>query len=194
MTFELITLKSPKGRIVPVKRELTSRRTHGGLCVRAIVIHVAQTPEVSQAAENLADWDAGPQKPKASWHFACDDDSTTQSVLCEDIAWHSGPMNPWSIGIEHAGSAYQTDEQWHDRFSELTLARSAGLAAYLCEVYDVPVRHVSVDELRYWYHHKGPLPCGIIGHNDVTHAIAGNHKDPGPNFPWAEYLRRIAVL
>jgi N-acetyl-anhydromuramyl-L-alanine amidase AmpD len=70
-----------------------------------ICVHVAQTSEVQVAAENLAIWDAGPQAPKASWHCAVDDDSATQSVMFEDIAWHAGPLNPWSIGIEHAGSA-----------------------------------------------------------------------------------------
>lgn len=194
MSFDLVALRSPKGRIVQVSRRLTAHRTIGGLVPRLLVIHVAQCAEVQTAAESLADWDAGEQAPRASWHFAVDDDSITQSVLCEDTAWHAGPVNPWSIGIEHAGSAYQTAEQWRDEYSDYLLARSASLVAYLCEVYAIEPRHVGVSELAAWHAGYGPLPCGIVGHDDVTKAISGTHTDPGPHFPWSEYLHRISLL
>lgn len=168
----------------------TRRRTRD---VRLICIHTAECAESSTAAESLAAWVAGPARPKASWHFALDEDSVTQSVALDCESWHAGPINPWSVGIELAGRANQTVAQWGDLYSGYELAICSGLVAVLCEVYRIPVRRVSVDELRAGYR-AGDPPRGLVGHVDVTRAISGSHTDPGPNFPWDAFLQRVAFF
>lgn len=153
-----------------------------------VVIHTAECPETSTAAENLASWGGGSTANKASWHYAVDNDSITQSVLEQDIAWHAGPVNNYSVGVEHAGRAAQTAEQWADDYSIATLERSAELVADICTRHDIPPWKLSADDL------KRGARRGICGHVDVTNGLTGGkgHQDPGPAFPWAWYLDRVA--
>jgi N-acetyl-anhydromuramyl-L-alanine amidase AmpD len=159
--------------------------------ISLIVMHTAEMAEIATAAEALAKWVSGPMRPQnASWHFAVDENSATQSVEMADEAWHAGPVNPVSIGIEMAGFAVQTREQWADQYSTYELAIAAGLVAVLCERFVVPVRRVTVEELHYGCK-SGQWPTGIVGHVDVTRAISGSHTDPGPNFPWDGFLNSV---
>jgi N-acetyl-anhydromuramyl-L-alanine amidase AmpD len=168
-----------------------TRQRRGPLSM--LCIHVAECAEVNTAAEALAGWVAGPNRPKASWHFAVDANSITQSVECSNESWHAGPLNPYSIGVELAGRSAQTVAQWGDSYSVAELALAARLFAVLCERYLVPVRRVTIDELRAGKK-TGNWPQGIVGHIDVTRAISGTHTDPGPNFPWDGFLKQVSAL
>ena len=167
-------------------------RVWGGQTVgpSLIVIHTAECGQVSDAPLNLANWDAGAERPKASWHFAVGNGSITCSVPIEEVSWHAGPVNPYSIGIEHAGKADQTAEQWEDAYSKQELDLSVRICVVLCELLQIPVRVVSADELRA-NHNAGKQSWGICGHITVTQALSGTHQDPGPNFPWDDYIARI---
>jgi hypothetical protein len=156
----------------------------------AIVVHTAECAESSKAAENLQAWTAGKAASQASWHFAVDADSVTQSVLEKDVAWHAGAANGWSLGIEHAGYASQGAAGWDDDFSRKTLELSARLAAELCARWSIPVRRLTVEEM------KAGRRDGFCGHVDVNAAFNGGkgHVDPGPHFPWDSYLARVAEL
>lgn len=164
--------------------------------IRAIVIHTAECKETSKAAEALASWDAGPNAPRASWHFAVDNDSITQSVDCLNTAWHAALVNGQTIGIEHAGFAAQTPDGWRDEYSKALLERSANLVAVLCERYSIPVIRPSLADISRSWQGSGRVPLGIFGHWDVTRAIphSGTHVDPGVWFPWDSYLARVLEL
>lgn len=157
--------------------------------VDLIVIHTMEYPEKPTGAEWCADFFAGAkglQAPKASAHYCVDSDSIVQCVRDEDIAWHAPGANHNGIGIEHAGFAAQTPEEWADEFSTSALELSAQLAAQLCHRWHVPPRRPSLEEL------KGGAR-GIVGHKDCTDAFNGGrgHYDPGPSFPWSWYLARV---
>lgn len=155
--------------------------------VRAIVLHSAECAESNNAAEALASWSASPEHPKASWHFAVDADSTTQSVELDDIAWHAGQVNGWTIGIEQAGRASQTREQWLDPYSRKMLCRVAELIAVLAGAYDIPIERMDP---------RDPNAKGIFTHADVTRAFAvrGGHTDPGHGYPFADVLKMAADI
>lgn len=155
--------------------------------ITLVVIHTAECAEVASAAENLATWGGGPNASQASWHYAVDADSITQSVREEDVAWHAGPVNGYSIGVEHAGRAAQTAEQWADAFSIATLERSAELVADICHRHDIPVERLGAADL------AAGRRRGLCGHVDVTNGLTGGrgHTDPGTAFPWEWYLERV---
>lgn len=155
--------------------------------VTLVVIHTAECAEHPNAAENLAAWAAGPNAPRASWHYAVDSDSITQSVQEEDTAWHAGPVNPYSIGIEHAGTAKQNPAEWADVYSLEVLERSAELCAEICRRHKIPPVRLEGADL------KAGKRLGITGHVDVTNGLTGGkgHWDPGPHFPWDYYLTRV---
>jgi hypothetical protein len=146
--------------------------------VRLICLHSAECGEVPSAAESLQTWAAGSAHPKAaSWHFAVDDNSISQSVEIHNIAWHAGPINGYSIGIEQAGRAAQTREQWTDAYSTAMLTRTAQLIALIAAWYDLPIEHV--------VNPKDPKARGVCTHADVTRAwkTRGGHTDPGSAYP-----------
>lgn len=154
--------------------------------VRWVVIHTAETGEVLNAAENLAQWAAGATAPKASWHYAVDADSITQSVRETDIAWHAKQGNRYGIGIEHAGRARQTEADWNDEYSRAMLKRSAELVAQICKRWAIPIRKIGPAEIL-------SEERGICGHVDFTVAykVSGGHYDPGSHFPWDHYIELV---
>lgn len=151
--------------------------------VRLIVLHSSENNEGLNVAENLAAWDAGDKAPIASWHFAVDADSITQSVEIHDIAYHCGVVNDYSIGIEQVGKASQSVEQWNDEFSLSVIDKTAQLIAVVAGMYDIPIEYV---------HKKLKDARGITMHSDVSREwkVKGGHTDPGPNYPIDFVLQR----
>jgi N-acetyl-anhydromuramyl-L-alanine amidase AmpD len=151
-----------------------------------IVIHTMESPEKGTTAENVAAWFAGPTAPNASAHYCVDQDSVVQCVKDSDVAWHAPGANHNGIGIEHAGYAKQTPEEWADPASTAMLLLSAKLVAGLCKKYGIPMVRLTPADLK-------AKKRGLCGHIDITNAFNGGkgHWDPGPNFPWVRYVEMI---
>jgi len=162
-----------------------------------IVIHTAEAPEIHHEARNVAGWFAqqpvdgtltnGVRFGGTSAHYVVDDEEVIQCVLECDMAWHAGSGNGHSIGIEHAGYASQTPEQWDDAYSKAVLSNSAEIVARLCKRFHIPIVRLTPAEL-------AAGERGIVGHCDVNDAFGKpgtGHRDPGPSFPWDEYLELV---
>lgn len=159
--------------------------------VDLIVIHSAEVGETSETAEILMRrcaeerLDAHGKEIISSWHFAVDSNSVTQSVREKDIAWHAPGVNPISIGIELAGRAKQTGEQWNDEFSRSMLGLAAALTARLCREWNIPGTFVDAAGLL-------RRERGLTTHAEVTKAFhRSTHTDPGPNWPRESFMRQV---
>lgn len=119
----------------------------------------------------------------------CDADSIVQSVHEHDVAWHAGPANGWSIGVELAGYARQDPAGWADPYSRAMLDRAAALVADVCVRYGIPIRRLEAADLA-----RGERR-GIFGHVDVTMGLTNGrgHFDPGAHFPWDGFLQQVAA-
>lgn len=153
--------------------------------VDLVVIHSAEIGESLEGAEALmrscATWDR-----VASWHYALDADSVTQSVHELDIAYHAPGANHNGVGIELAGRARQTAEEWQDAFSFRMLELCADLVASICARYTLPLVFVPRETLRL------PGTRGITTHAEVSKAFGkSDHWDPGPHFPMAHLIERV---
>jgi N-acetyl-anhydromuramyl-L-alanine amidase AmpD len=158
----------------------------GGRTIDTIVIHTIEIVEVENAAERCARWFASPRS-EVSAHYCVDADSVIQCVREEDVAWHARGGNRSSIGVELAGTAKQTTEEWADAYSAAVLVRAAELVAEVALRHDVPVRRIGPVGLQ-----RGAR--GITGHADVSQAFRkSDHWDPGPGFPWARFLADVRV-
>jgi N-acetyl-anhydromuramyl-L-alanine amidase AmpD len=155
--------------------------------VRLIVIHDMEYPETPRGAEWCAEFFAAPGSPIASAHYAVDALHVYQCVRDWDVAWHAPGANHDGIGIEHAGYASQSREDWLDDYSRAELERSAALAARIAERYGIPAVRLTGDTLR------DVTNKGFAGHLDCTDAFSGGrgHVDPGEGFPWDEYLAMV---
>lgn len=168
--------------------EATNWSRHIGAVQKTlIVIHCMEYPEASTTAEWCAGFFAGKRgaAPQASAHYCVDDDSVICCVPPERIAWHAPGANNNGIGIEHAGYARQTRQQWLDDFGLRMLELSARLTAYLCDRFDIPAQYLVADQVR-----RGAR--GITTHAEVSRAFGrSTHMDPGPYFPIGEFLRLV---
>jgi N-acetyl-anhydromuramyl-L-alanine amidase AmpD len=178
---------------IPFKQAKFYYQGRAGAAVRLIVIHTAECAEVATAAENVASYFAAPMgadgrplppQKGGSSHYTVDSDSVVQCVREEDRAWHAGDANGFSIGIELAGRAGQTPAQWADEYSLATLRNAAALVADIASRYGIPLERVDVPGLR-------EKRSGITGHAECAMALGGDHWDPGPSFPWPQFLAMV---
>lgn len=154
---------------------------------RVIVIHTTEGHEHAESAENGAAYDQR-RTDGTSTHYFHDPDSTIQCVLTRDQA-HAARRTGNRIGIQHelCGRAGQTDAQWDDANSTAIVRRAAVQAARDARKYNIPVVKLTPAQLR-----AGGR--GFVGHVDCTYAYPednGTHTDPGPRFPWADFLALV---
>lgn len=153
-----------------------------GRSIGVVVIHTMEIAEREDAAEVCARWFENPSS-QVSAHYCIDADTTIQCVREEDIAWHARGGNTSSIGIELAGYAGQRALGWSDAYSSAVVERAAALTAEVCERHGIPIRRLRAADLV-----AGRR--GVTGHADVSAAFRkSDHWDPGPDFPWARFLR-----
>lgn len=149
---------------------------------RLIVIHDMEAPEKATTALSVARYFAQPDSRVASAHFCIDSAETIRCVHDADTAFGAASANADGLHIEHAGYERQSRAEWVDTFGRSMLARSAQVAALWSARYGIPVKHLTVEEL------KAGKP-GFVGHADVSAAWPSTgHSDPGVNFPWAFYF------
>lgn len=178
MTFEFETDR------FPVVKARFFRAVPGRRAVRVIVIHSMEAPEKGETAENVARFFQNTQNP-ASAHLCIDNNSIVQSVLDNDVAFAAPGVNSDGIQLELAGFAKQARQEWLDPYGVLLLENAANATAQYCLKYDIPVRHLTDDELR-----DGKK--GIIGHVQASRVYKkSTHTDPGEGFPWDHFLDRV---
>jgi N-acetyl-anhydromuramyl-L-alanine amidase AmpD len=155
--------------------------------VRVLVIHTAETPEHSKAAESIQSY-CQRRETKVSCHEAIDNDSVVAGVRPFDTAWTTGSINDFSYSYELAGRARQTKKEWADEFSTAMLAKAAHRVAAAAICYNIPVVKLTPAELK-------AGKSGICGHVDqtVAYEVKGGHWDPGPNFPWKKFLKMVTA-
>lgn len=150
-----------------------------GLDPTGIVIHYT-----AGSYDSAVGWLANPSSNVSAHFVIAKDGRAVQMVPLPDPdpavgpadgrtkAWHARDGNRFYIGIEHEG--HGRPEDWTDAM----LDTSAEITAWCCHIYDIPVQHVP---------ERGLQP-GFKGHSEVT---GNDHTDPGPHFPWFEYLERV---
>lgn len=181
---------------IPAKNFTPATRKRGD--IYWLVVHTMEAPEKPTTAEAVAHWFGGASAPQASAHFCVDNDSVAQGVQLKDVAWAAPGANRYGIQYEQSGYAKQTAAEWDDEFSRAQLELLAALMARHAVDYDIPIRRVTVDELkqaRALYQAGKAVPrelWGICGHHDTSQAWKlSTHYDPGTAFPWATFVEKV---
>lgn len=152
--------------------------------IRVFVIHDAETPETSQAAEAVARYFSTVTR-QASAHFVTDCDSTVQCVHDEDTAFGAAGANADGLHFEQAGYARQTAAEWLDTYGVAQQHQLGALLRAKSVEHGIPLRWLTVAQV------ADGTTKGLCTHADVTTAFPAQstgHMDPGPNFPKADAL------
>jgi N-acetyl-anhydromuramyl-L-alanine amidase AmpD len=151
--------------------------------VRLVVIHTPIWREAPDGAEGLGRYFHDMEDSRvASATLGVDSDSIVQYVKDSVVAYAAPGANHDGVHIEIVGTHLQTKAQWRDYFSITALALAADATAQYCLKYDLPIVHLTDDQLA-----RG-LP-GVVGHDQVSRVYKkSTHTDPGPNFPWIRFM------
>lgn len=148
-----------------------------------VVIHTAECACDPGATDGIGAYFATASSG-GSAHYGVDPTKEGHWVHEAAIAWHA-PPNQWSIGIEIAGRAAFTPDQWKADNVTSALLRAAARTADLVHRYGLPVVWLSPNDLL-----AGKR--GITGHVCVSQAWhQSDHTDPGVNFPVALFLSMV---
>lgn len=164
-----------------------ARHYHAGRLkpIRLVCVHATAGSEGNSSAEGVARYFQTTDR-EASAHYVCDSDSGVDCVKESDTAWAAKGANADGLHVEICGQATQTAAQWADVVSLKTLERAANKVAYWCRKYDLPVRYLTVEQIR------DGKSRGITFHADVDKALPSTgHTDPGKNFPRTQFLERV---
>lgn len=148
---------------------------------RLVVVHTTESHEVKGGARAVANYFANPASD-ASAHIVVDDADTIRSVPDNRIAYTALGANIDGLHVEIVGSAGQGADGWADDYSQKALRRAADVVRDWCDTYGIPVRKLGSDDVKAGKH-------GICGHVNVSQAYGqSTHTDPGPTFPWGQFL------
>jgi len=152
--------------------------------VDLVVLHCAEVAESAGGAEWLLKYCAANDRV-ASWHYAVDCDSITQSVREADVAYHAPGANANGIGIEMATLGRPTAAMWADAYSQKMMTLAAFLTAGICARHKIEPFFVDAAGLL-------EKRRGVTSHAQVTLAFKqGDHTDPGPDFPVHDFLAKV---
>lgn len=154
--------------------------------IDSVVIHTAEG-----SYGGTISWFQNPAASASSHYVVAPDGEITQMVADEDVAWTQTYYNSRSLGIECAGRAGDP-ATWTPELLESLVH----LVAWLCETYNLAIRHptTTANDTGGWYN-----DYGILGHYQIqtsgspAAARYGVRTDPGPHFPWDEFVGRVAA-
>ena len=154
-------------------------------------IHTTEGGERAGSAAGACAWFDNPASMGNAGDVA-DADGVIEFAPSNKLTWHAGGINAVSLSLEICGKAGQTQSEWQDAWSTKALKNAARRAAAKCIEHGIEVRKLTDDEIRACKAGKSDV-SGFAGHVDVNRALGvkGGHWDPGPLFPWADFL--IAV-
>jgi peptidoglycan hydrolase-like protein with peptidoglycan-binding domain len=156
--------------------------------LRVIVWHDMEAPQGLLTAENVAHWFAGSSAPTASAHLCVDENSVVECVHEDDTAWHAPGANSDGYGVELAGYARQSADEWLAAPSRAMLDLAAKAVAPVMQRHGIPARWLTDAEL------ADGRTKGMTTHAQVTRVFRlSTHTDPGAGFPATYVVTAVAA-
>lgn len=168
---------------LPLSGVVTAAR-HGGARKAPTfgVIHSAETPLRAGYAASIARMFATTTQDK-SCHYMTDPAETWGVLDDLLVAWHVGGANPNSLGLEQAGMAAMTREQWLVPEGIAQMRRNGAVMRAARDRYGIGLFWNTDQQLR--DAHARRVVAGWSWHDQCRVVIGGTtHTDPGRGFPF----------
>lgn len=150
-----------------------------------IYLHTNEGPETANGAQGLVNYLA---RIDGGYHVVVDDKSAVRAANDDQVVYGAGGDNSHSLSICLIGYAGQSASDWADEYSKAELALAAKAVAYWCIAHNIPAVHVTGAA------GQAPTARGIAEHADDHDPNSAGHTDPGPNFPLADFIARVANI
>lgn len=153
--------------------------------VQLVVVHTTEGAASAAAAEDGAAYDQR-RTDGTSTHYFHDSTSTIQCVHTADEA-HAARNQGNKRGVHHELCTRAGSANWADAYHQAMLQRAAKQAARDAHKWKIPVRRLTAEQV-------ADGVKGFCGHAEVTKAFPqdnGTHTDPGPGFPWPQFLDMV---
>lgn len=174
-------LKDPTTRT-----QISPNKHYGNRNVSWVAIH---TQEGKGEARDIIPY-LCKESSKVSYNAVVDDSETVLVVPWDWNPWSASNANSRADHILMAGTfAGWSGSKWLERDEsdgvneDMMLTRTAVLTAWRCRVRGIPTDYVGGGS-------QPPSRPGICGHVDFGQ-WGGGHTDPGKQFPWTEFIRRV---
>ena len=174
---------------------------HSGVSGRdtqLFVQHSAESPLRGGYAQSLTNWARTPLDqggPEASWPSFVDPIARVRMVAWPNSAWTQGLANQIGVGLECAGYARFSADEW---LTPEGLKQLENLAHEWCHYLDLEAKAGNIIPLR-WLS-TVEVQKVMAGNRSIkgfcTHAQIdpGSRSDPGAGFPYARLMNRIKEL
>lgn len=173
----------PDLKWMPPKSWTDANRTS----VQLIVIHTTEGSSHEQSAEDGAAYNQR-RDDGTSAHYFVDSNSIVHCVRTADQAHTARRQgNRRGVHYELCGKAGWSAATWQGGYQQAMLRRAAAQCARDAKKWGIPVRHLTVAQV-------AAGAKGFCSHWDITRAFPednGTHTDPGPNFPWTQFLNMV---
>lgn len=147
------------------------------------VLHDAETPLSPGYATSISNYFSR-NTNETSAHFMLGPDLTYQLLDTSLVAWHCGNGNTRSIGVEQAGYAAFTPEQWLTQDGIAQMHRLADLMRDIQAAHGIGTYFMDDATLLRAYH--GEIVGGWATHDQCRRVLGGtSHTDPMPNYPFS---------
>lgn len=156
--------------------------------IRVIVMHDTQGGSARANAQFFASKEAlDKANSVGSAHYIVGSTETIRCAQDNEVCNGAAGANEDGLHVELAESyADFTAEDWAAKGD--LLERAAQLVAALCHLHQVPA--VRLETTTVAAHDRG-----ILGHDLVSATFhESTHTDPGPHFPWVQFISRINVI
>ena len=168
-------------------QRLDNRRTEN---INLVVVHCTELPDLAVARVYGEKVHYPDSQTGNSGHFYIDrDGSIEQWVPLARVAHHVRGFNPQSIGIELVNTGRYPD-WYHSGHQQMTEPYPVMQIEALAALVDhLQSRLTGLEEIA---GHED-LDTGMIASQDRPDTMIRRKLDPGPHFPWSEFMNRVSL-
>lgn len=160
--------------------DMSSRFSFGGpratSGIKRVVIHTTENSPRTPP-ENVANYQISSQT--GSYHVLVG--SNGRTVLCNTdnwTTWSTGNTQGNVQGVNLSFTVYSAQSQSEWLKQDAMLEAGAKQVAEWCKKYSIPVKKSNGDP-------------GVCGHGDMRRFGGTDHTDPGSNFPWDVFIKKV---